>query len=233
MNKRNILRIDVLNGLGLALMIAALYLVFIYVPTEETMGDIQRIFYFHVAIAWVAFLAFFVVFVCSILYLWKRAIKWDTIARSSAELGIVFTTLVLITGPIWARPVWGVWWTWDARLTATLVLWFTYVGYLLLRSYAAEEASRARFAAVLGIVGFIDVPIVYLSIHLWRTQHPPALVGDLVPSMLLTLLISVAAFTALYVILMIRSVSLRNIESIVRELKNGGGNTEEEELWTI
>ena len=220
MRGKNIVRSGILLGLGFALMIAALYLVFIFAPTEEAMGQIQRIFYFHVSMAWVAFLAFFVVFICSILYLWKRAIKWDTIARSSAELGIVFTTLVLITGPIWARPVWGAWWTWDARLTATLVLWLTYIAYLLVRSYAAEESRGARFAAVLGIVGFIDVPIVYLSIHLWRTHHPPALIGDLVPSMLLTLLVSVAAFTVLYIILITRSISLSNLEAEVRRLKD-------------
>ncbi|HEY49764.1 MAG TPA: cytochrome c biogenesis protein CcsA [Dehalococcoidia bacterium] len=215
---------NILLGLGCALMIAALYLVFIYAPTEEAMGDVQRIFYFHVALAWVAFLAFFVVFICSILYLWKRDVRWDTVARSSAELGVVFTTLVLITGPIWARPVWGVWWTWDARLTATLVLWLTYVAYLLVRGFATEESRGARFAAVLGIVGFIDVPIVYLAIHLWRTHHPPALVGDLVSSMLLTLLVSVAAFTLLFIILLKGSVSVRNMEAEVRHLKDSKMN---------
>ena len=220
MSENNTLRDNTLLGLGFILMIAALYLVFIYAPTEEAMGDIQRIFYFHVALAWVSFLAFFIVFVCSILYLWKRVERWDIVARCSAELGVVFTTLVLITGPIWARPVWGAWWTWDARLTATLVLWLTYIAYLLVRGYAAEEARGARFAAVLGIAGFIDVPIVYLSIHLWRTQHPPSLVGDLVPSMLLTLIVSVAAFTVLFIVLVGRSISLRNLEAGVRQLRD-------------
>ncbi len=224
MREKNIVRSNILLGLGFALMTAALYLVFIFAPAEEEMGQIQRIFYFHVSMAWVAFLAFFVVFICSILYLWKRAIKWDTIARFSAELGIVFTTLVLITGPIWAKPVWGVWWIWEPRLTATLVLWLTYIAYLLVRSYAAEESRGARFAAVLGIVAFIDVPIVYLSIHLWRTHHPPALVSDLVPSMLLTLLVSVAAFTVLYIILITRSISLSNLEAEVRQLKDTRAN---------
>jgi heme exporter protein C len=212
---------NALLGLGLALMIAALYLVFMYVPTEKTMGDVQRIFYFHVPLAWVAFLAFFVVFICSILYLWKRDAKWDIIARASAEVGVIFTTLVLITGPIWAKAVWGVWWTWDARLTATLVLWLVYIAYMLVRRYASEEARGARFAAVLGIVGFIDVPIVFLAVQLWRTQHPGQLVfeGGLTPSMLLTLMISIAAFTVLYVILTIRSVSLKNLEEVVRRLK--------------
>jgi len=224
MREKNIVRSNILLGLGFALMTAALYLVFIFAPAEEAMGQIQRIFYFHVSMAWVAFLSFFVVFICSILYLWKRAIKWDTIARFSAELGIVFTTLVLITGPIWAKPVWGVWWIWEPRLTATLVLWLTYIAYLLVRGYAAEESRGARFAAVLGIVAFIDVPVVYLSIHLWRTHHPPALVSDLVPSMLLTLLVSVAAFTVLYIILITRSISLSNLEAEVRQLKDTRAN---------
>jgi heme exporter protein C len=213
---------NALLGLGFALMIAALYLVFMYVPTEKTMGDVQRIFYFHVPLAWVAFMAFFVVFVCSILYLWKRDVKWDVIARSSSEVGVVFTTLVLVTGPIWAKAVWGVWWTWDARLTATLVLWLIYIAYMLVRRYATEEAKGARFAAVLGIVGFIDVPVVFLAIQLWRTQHPGPVVfeGGLAPPMLLTLLVSIAAFTVLYIILAIRSVSLKKLEDMVRQLKD-------------
>ncbi len=212
------LRYNILLVFGLALMAAALYLVFIYAPTEKTMGDTQRIFYFHVAVAWVAFLAFFVVFICSILYLWKRAIKWDIVARSSAGLGVLFTTMVLITGPIWARPAWGVWWIWEPRLTATLVLWFTYIAYLLVRSYTVEESRGARFAAVLGIVAFVNVPIVYLTIHLWQTHHPPELVSDLVSSMMLTLLVSIAAFTVLYILLLIRSISLTKMDMEIRNL---------------
>ena len=213
---------NALIGVGLALMLAALYLIFIYVPAEETMGDVQRIFYFHVPLAWVAFLAFLVVFVCSILYLWKRSIKWDIIARSSASVGVIFTTLVLTTGPIWAKAAWGVWWTWDVRLTATLVLWFIYVAYILVRKYATEEAKGARFAAVLGIVGFVDVPIVALAIQLWRTQHPGPVVfeGGLAPSMLLTLMVSIVAFTVLYIILVVRSAAVENLEAEVRQLKN-------------
>ena len=208
-------------GSGFALMMAALYMVFIYVPTEKDMGVVQRIFYFHVPLAWVAFLAFFVVFACSILYLWKRDIKWDIMARSSAEVGIVFTTLVLITGPIWAKPVWGTWWTWDARLTASLVLWLTYIAYLLVRIYANEELKGARFAAVLGIVGFIDVPIVFLAITLWRTQHPGPMIfeGGLTPSMLMTLLVCIAAFTILYVLLVIRSVSIKNLAHKIMDIR--------------
>ena len=197
----------------------SLGLIFLYVPPEKEMGDIQRIFYFHVPLAWIAFLAFFVVFVTGILYLWKRHQKWDLLAQASAEIGIIFTTLVLITGPIWAKPVWGSWWTWDARLTATLILCLTYVAYLMVRSYAGEEERGARFASVIGIVGFINVPIVYLSVNLWRTQHPEELVSDLGGSMLLTLLVGIATFTAVYVLLMTLSYSIKELQNRINLLK--------------
>lgn len=214
-------------ALSFILMMAALCLIFIYAPTEREMGDIQRIFYIHVPLAWNAFLAFFVVFGASMLYLWKRESKWDVVAHSSAEIGVLFTTLVLVTGPIWARPVWGTWWEWEARLTSSLVLWLTYLGYLLVRSYASEEYMAARFAAVLGIVGFINVPIVYLSVNLWRTQHPPHLVSDLDGAMLLTLMVSIAAFTALFILLIYHSISIRNLSNRVRSLKESIEDREE------
>ena len=210
-----------LLGLSFILLAGGLYLVFIYVPTEETMGIVQRIFYFHVPVAWVAFLAFFIVFLGSVLYLWKRESKWDVLASASAEVGVIFTTLILLTGPIWAKPIWGVWWLWDARLTAALVLWFIYIAYLIVRSYATDEQRGARFAAVVGIVGFIDVPIVALAITLWRTQHPGPVIfeGGLAPPMLLTLLVCLAAFTTLYSLLLIQRVSMKNDEIEVKRLK--------------
>jgi len=222
MNGKHILRDSILWGVGLALMIAALYMVFVYVPTEKHSGIVQRIFYFHVPIAWVSFLAFFITFIFSILYLWKREMKWDTIAHASAEVGIIFTTLVLITGPIWAKPVWGVWWTWDARLTTSLVLWLVYIAYLLVRSYTTEPERGARFGAVIGIVGFIDVPIVFLTVNLWRTQHPTTIIfeGGLTTPMLVTLLVCIAAFTVLYVLLTIQSASLKSMEATVKHLKS-------------
>jgi len=222
MNGSGALRNYVLVGLGFALMVAALYMVFIYVPTDKETGAVQRIFYFHVPLAWIGFLAFLVVFVCSILYLMKRAVKWDTIASASAEVGVVFTSLVLVTGSVWAKAAWGIWWTWDARLTATLVLWFTYVAYLLLRSYVTEDSQRARLSAVLGIVGFIDVPVVALAVTLWRTQHPGAIIfeGGLVPSMLLTLVVCIVAFTVLYIMLVVQSTRFRNMEADIRNMKN-------------
>ena len=210
-----------LVGLGFVLFAGALYTVFIYVPTEQTMGIVQRIFYFHVPLAWLAFMAFFIVFLSSILYLWKRTAKWDIIASSSAEVGVVFTTLFLITGAIWAKPIWYVWWTWSPRLTAALVLWLIYIAYLLVRSYATEEQRGARFAAVVGIIGFIDVPIVALAITLWRTQHPSPVVfqGGLAPSMLLTLMVCLVAFSTLYALLWVQRIAIRNSEIEIKGLK--------------
>jgi heme exporter protein C len=222
MNVTHNLRNAILFWLGLALMIAALYMVFVYVPTEKHTGIVQRIFYFHVPLAWVSFLAFFITFIFSICYLGKRASKWDNIAYASAEVGIIFTSLVLITGPIWAKAVWGIWWTWDARLTTSLVLWLIYIAYLLVRSYTTEPARGARFGAVIGIVGFIDVPIVFIAVNLWRTQHPTTIIfeGGMAPSMLITLLVCIAAFTVLYVLLTIQSAGLKSQEIDVKRLKS-------------
>ena len=214
---------SLLLALDILLTLAAVTLIAVYVPTEEQMGVVQRIFYIHVPLAWVGFLAFFVVFVTSILYLWKRNEKWDFWAYSSAEIGILFTTAVLLTGPIWAKPAWGVWWTWDMRLTTTLVLWLIYAAYLSVRSFAAEEGRSARFAAVIGIIGFTDVPIVAMAIALSRTQHPQYIIfeGGLTFSMMLTLLVSIAAFTVLYIILLRLRASLRSMSDEVIKLRQG------------
>ena len=220
-SKRNLVS-SILFWLGLVLMMAALYMVFIYVPTEKHTGIVQRIFYFHVSIAWVGFLAFGVTFVCSILYLRTRVMKWDNIAHASAEAGVIFTTLVLITGPIWAKSAWGIWWTWDARLTTSLVLWLIYIAYLLVRSFATEPERGARFSAVIGIIGFIDVPIVFLTVNLWRTQHPTPIIfeGGLTSSMFSALLVCIAAFTVLYVLLTIQSANLKSMETDVKRLQS-------------
>lgn len=216
------MRSNVFLGLSFALMMAALYLVFMWVPTEKEMGIVQRIFYLMVPIAWLAMLSFVIIFIGSILYLRKREEKWDTIAFSSAELGIVLTTLTLIIGSIWAKPIWGVWWTWEPRLTATLVLWFIYLAYLMVRSFATEESQGARFAAVVGIIGFIDIPIVALATTLWRGVHPGAIIfkGGLSPPMLLTLLVSLAAFTVLYIFLLGQRIELRGLEIEIKKLRN-------------
>lgn len=189
----------VLVPISLVTIAVALYMALFYAPREATMGDAQRIFYFHVPSAWVGFLSFFIVFVASILFLVKRERKWDALALSAAEIGVVFTTLVLLTGPLWAKAAWGTYWVWDARLTTTLVLWLIYVGYLMLRA-GVDDMKRARMAAVVGIIGFLDVPIIYLSVTWWRTMHPTLLVGEsggLDPAMRTTLMVALLSFTLL------------------------------------
>lgn len=184
---------------SLIVIAVALYMALFYAPREATMGDAQRIFYFHVPSAWIGFLSFFIVFVASILFLLKRDRKWDALALSAAEIGVVFTTLVLLTGPLWAKAAWGTYWVWDARLTTTLVLWLIYVGYLMLRS-SVDDLKRARMAAVLGIIGFLDVPIIYLSVTWWRTMHPTQLINDsqgLDAAMRATLMVALLSFTLL------------------------------------
>lgn len=212
---------NILLWLSLALMVTALYLVFVYVPTEQTMGIVQRIFYLMVPMGWLSLLSFLIVFVGSILYLVKRESKWDILAHSSAEAGIIFTTLALLTGAIWAKPVWGVWWAWEPRLTSTLILWLLYLAYFMVRSFATEESRGATFAAVVGIVGFIDLPIIVLTTTLWRGMHPEPIIfqGGLAPSILVTLLVSITAFTALYSLLLIQRVSMKNDETEVKKLR--------------
>ncbi|MCS6802072.1 MAG: cytochrome c biogenesis protein CcsA [Chloroflexota bacterium] len=191
-----------LGWLTIFLMGVTMFGAFIYAPTDRFQGIAQRIFYIHVPSAWLAYLAVFVVFIASILYLVRRSRFWDRVALSSAELGVIFTTLALVTGSLWGRQVWGAWWVWDARLTTTLILWLIYVGYLMLRATMGESPRTARFAAIVGIVGFIDVPIIHQSVKWWRTQHPTPIVVTENPalpaSMLIVLVVSVLAFTALY-----------------------------------
>jgi len=153
-------------------MLAALYLVFMVVPTEREMGIVQRIFYFHVASAWVAYLGFFLVAGASVVYLWTGSAGADRLALAAGEVGVLFCTLLLVTGPIWARPIWGVWWTWDPRLTMTVILWAIYASYLMLRAFGGPEEAVRRYAAVLGIVGVLDIPIIMVSVRLLRGIHP-------------------------------------------------------------
>ena len=167
-----------LGTVATALMIAAAYANFYIAPTERTMGVIQRIFYFHAATAWAGEMVFFVCFVANLLYVWKRNERYDWLGVTCAEVGLTCITIVLITGPIWAHPVWGIWWTWDARLTSTFVLWLLYVSYLLLRTLIEEPGRRALLSALFGIFAFLDVPLVFFSIRWWRTQHPaPVIMG--------------------------------------------------------
>lgn len=212
-----------LTGAAIA---AAMFAIFLYVPTEKTEGMVQRIMYFHIPSAWLAFFAFFIVFVCSILFLWKKEREWDIYAHASAEVGIVFCSLVLITGPIWAKPIWGAWWVWDARLTSTLVLWLIYVAYLMLRAQTEAGSMRARYAAVIGIAGFLDIPIIHFSVLWWRTFHPqPKMISaeglgkGMDTSMVITLMISLAAFTLLYFLLMGQRIKIEMMKDEIDRLK--------------
>jgi heme exporter protein C len=167
------------------------------------MGEVQRIFYIHVSSAWTAGTAYLLVFVSSVIFLWKHSTRADELAHSAGEVGFIFCSCVLVTGPLWAKPAWGIWWAWDARLTLTFVLWLLFVSYLMLRSYVSNPARAASLAAVVGIIGFVDVPIDYMAIRWWRTQHPqPVIAGGsgsgLDPRMFLTFMVSVGAFHCLF-----------------------------------
>lgn len=178
-----------------------------FTPVEAVQGPAQKILYVHAPAAWAAFFAFFVVAFVSALYLWLKDLRLDQIAESSAEVGVVFTSVVLITGPLWGKPIWGTYWTWDARLTLTLFLWFIYVGYIILRGAISDRSQRARYCAVLGILGAFLIPFIHLSVYLFRTLHPqPVLMKPAAPSMppemTRTLLLSLGSFMLLYVALL-------------------------------
>lgn len=212
----------ILGAASFLALLTGLYFAFIFAPTEATMGPVQRIFYFHVAVAYAAFLSFGIVFVGSLGYLIKRRRGWDNMAAAAAEIGVVYCTLVLITGPLWAKPAWGTWWTWDPRLTTTLVLWLIYVGYVMLRNTIDDPARRALVSAVFGIVGFIDVPIVFMSIRWWRTIHPMIVEGgdlNLTPEMIAALVVAIVAFTILTAYLLVERLRLQHAEDEVERLK--------------
>jgi heme exporter protein C len=202
--------------LAAAGVLTALYMVFFYAPTESTMGIVQRIFYVHVPSAWVAFLAFGIVALCSLGYLWLRDERLDAIAVSAAELGTVFTTIVLLTGPLWGRIAWGAWWVWEPRLTLTLLLWFIYVGYFMLRGSTESPERGKRFGAVLGIVGAVDIPLIHLSVQWFRSQHPkPVILKPEGPTadaaIVQTLLVSLLAFTLLFFALLLYRYGLERL----------------------
>ncbi len=201
-------------GLRLAAILAfggALAVVFGYAPREATMGEVQRIFYFHVAAAWVGFFGFFVTCLGSAAYLVRRRRWWDVLALSSAEVGLTFITATVLTGMLWARPVWGVFWTWEPRLTISAVQWLVYVAYAMLRQAGPEGERGARFAAVYGIAAFVTVPLSWFAIRWWRTIHPQVVSGSgmaISPAMRTTLFVSLGAFTFLYVTLLWERIKL-------------------------
>jgi heme exporter protein C len=188
-------------------------------PADAEQGDLVRLMYIHVPAAWVAYLAFGVVFVASVAYLVTKRTRWDRLAAASAEIGVVFTALTIVLGSIWAKPVWGTWWTWDPRLTTTAVLLLIYVGYLAIRRLPDSPARRARWAAVVGIVGFVDVPIVHLSVRWWRSLHqaPARLLGlpDVSPSMGAALGVGFLAFTVVYLYLLAVRLRVGRLEERV------------------
>ena len=183
--------------------VIALYMAFLVAPTEAQMGDVQRIFYFHVGCAWNAYLCFFIVAGASAVYLWRGSETADRLALAAAEVGVLFCTLLLILGSIWARPIWGVWWTWDPRLTMSVILWGIYVGYLMLRAFGGPDEAVARYAAVLGIVGVLDIPVIRVSVRLLQGMHPSVLQqragtsSGLDPDMRTTMWVAVVALALL------------------------------------
>ena len=217
---------DILFYASAALMALTLYLVFFWVPTELNLGVSQRIFYFHVPLGWLGMLSIVVVAVATITYLVTGKEKWDSLAYAAAELGVVFASLILVTGVIWAKGDLGWWWTWDAKLTTTLILWFIYVSYLMVRAYAPKGSQGARFGAVVALIGAIDAPIIYMATVWWRTAHPELNTGPLADDVdalgsgkiYATLLISVVAFTVFYVYMLVERYSLRRSEAALDEL---------------
>ena len=203
-------------------ILVALYMALVFAPTELTMGHVQRIFYWHVATAWVGFFAFFITFVASIAYLRTGRRSWDVLALASVEIGLTFSIIMTITGSIWAKPIWNTWWTWEPRLTSVTIMLLIYASYLLLRRTIDEPARRARLAAVSGIAGFISVPITFMAIRWWRTIHPLIFESqgfNLTQPMLATLILCVVAFTLLYATLLVLRSRLEFTADLVAELK--------------
>jgi heme exporter protein C len=217
----------VLSAAGVAGLAVVFLLALDFTPVEASQGLAQKIFYVHVPAAWCALLAFSLVGLASMLYLWLQDPRLDRFAASSAEVGVAFSAVMLTTGPIWAKPIWGTWWTWDARLTLTLFLFFLFVGYLALRAAVHDPVERARFSAVVGILGMLLVPFIHLSVYLFRTLHPRPIVlkpsaPSLPPEMLRTLLISTAVFTLIYLGFVTARYGLALAEEAREEARDAG-----------
>lgn len=212
----------ILAVLSLIVFLVGLWMVFIYAPREATMGDVQRIFYFHVASAWVGFFGFFITFLGGIGYLITSKREWDILASSSAEIGLSFISMVLVTGMLWAKPVWGTYWTWEPRLTISAIQWLIYVAYVMLRGSVFNPEREARFAAVYGIVAFITVPLSWFAIRWWRTIHPQVVSSEgmsISPTMRTTLFFALGTFTLLYVTLLRQRIQLEKAKDELAHLR--------------
>ena len=220
--------LKVLDIVTIISFLTATAMVFFYAPTERVMGAVQKVFYFHVSAGWVGMLAFFLAFAAGVIYLINKGSKWDLIGFSAIEIGIVFTMINVVTGAIWARPIWNAWWTWDPRLTTATIMELVYFAYLMLRQGIDDPERRNRFGAVYAIIGFISVPVTFFSIRFARTIHPvviggndPSAVGafDMTPLMLQTLLFSIVVFSILFIDFMWHRVRLGKLMNRVDELK--------------
>jgi len=195
---------------------------FLLIPSKTGSTAMQHnpVFYLHIPVAWIALGGFLIVFIASIAYLRTRRVFWDMVGSTAAELGLLFTTLFLLTGSVWGKAEWGVWWTWEARLTSSLVLWVIYAGYFLLRAYITEPAQKARYSAVFGIIGFVDVPIVILTLFVSRRVHPGGVAFELSePGMIVTLVMGVIAFSLLFTTLLFFRFRLKKNEWDIYQLK--------------
>ncbi len=220
--------LKVLDWASILLLAAATYMVFFFAPMERIMGNVQRVFYFHVATGWVGFLSFFVAVIAGIAFLRSRDLKWDTVGLAAVELGLMFSFINIVTGSIWARPIWNTWWTWDPRLVTATVMELIYFAYLMLRQGIENPVRRARFGAVYAILGFVSVPISYFSIRIWRTIHPvvigsgdPEALGsfDMTGDMRLTFFFSLFAFTVIFVDLFWNRIRLGQYFEKINQLK--------------
>ncbi len=219
------IRSSILFWVLVVLLPLNIYIIFDYAPVEKTMGIVQKVFYFHVASAWIGLLAFVVVFVSSIWYLWRRHHRINNVALASAEIGTIFISCTLLTGPLWAYPIWNTWWTWDPRLTTTLVLWFMYVAYIALQGGGATE-SRKRLAAVYGIIAFVNVPLVFFSARWWRSIHPIVVSEEgigLAPKMRIAMFVSLATFSLLYAYLLHLRVKTLELQERIKMLRAEAG----------
>jgi len=211
-----------LTILSVAAFLGGLWMVFFYAPREATMGDVQRIFYFHVASAWVGFFGFFITFLGSIGYLITTKRQWDILAFSSAEIGLSFISMTLVTGMLWAKPVWGTYWTWEPRLTISAVQWLLYVAYVMLRGSVLSPEREARFAAVYGIAAFVTVPLSWFAIRWWRSIHPLVISGEgmaMSATMRYTLFLALGTFTLLYATLLRQRIQLEKAKDELANLR--------------